>query len=130
MITLLYWMDIRNNSLVTRHWKLASSVSISIFLLYEFLMYLNLQYSQVVLCPRHFKSNYAYWIIYAQIAHLGCFFAIFIFVALKLTLLRPRRANISAYMVTLSIVSIAFTCNLLFISYEFGGICKDSFGYE
>ena len=91
-------------------------------------MYVDLHHSHIALCPRQLTSAYAHWIIYVQVAHLGCFSSLILFVILKLTLLRPKRANISAYMVALSIVSVGFVSTTLSLSSEFGGICVDSFG--
>ena len=85
-------------------------------------------YSSSPLCRMQRKEFYADWVIYARVAHFGCFSAIILFILLKLSFSKKPSEHTSVYGSALTIVCVAYASNFLSLCCEWGGICKDAFG--
>lgn len=119
----------KNNTILFRNWKLACFSSWGIFLLYQILIITqSYAFPHQPLCNHNIMSNgHASFYSFASAAAVGGFFFTSIMIFMKILVARPGKERIPRILV-LNVVLIGLLSNVLFVVFNWNGVCIDVLG--
>eukprot|EP01041_Mallomonas_annulata_P012568 gene12568-26467_t len=112
-------------SLLSRSWRPACVLSWTLFVTYEVALGFDKLYRENPICP-YSDRDYAKWYWFSNFAVLGGFCFTWVFLLLKIALLKSGSSRIP-HLTSFNIVSMGIIATILAI-YNWGGVCIDRLG--